>query len=81
MRKLTHALAAALVIVLLVGSGPVDGLQNAGAENNGLERTPVLGWSSWSFLRAHPTAAKIEAQARATAGVRPAEDRIQICKP
>jgi hypothetical protein len=65
MRKLTHVLAAALVIVLLVGGGPVDGLQNARAENNGLERTPVLGWSSWSFLRAHPTAAKIEAQARA----------------
>jgi hypothetical protein len=60
--KLTHTFTAALVIVLLVG---VDGLQNARAENNGLERTPVLGWSSWSFLREHPTAAKIEAQARA----------------
>ncbi|HXX22669.1 MAG TPA: glycoside hydrolase family 27 protein, partial [Terriglobia bacterium] len=35
------------------------------AEDNGLERTPVLGWSSWSFLREHPTAAKMEAQARA----------------
>jgi hypothetical protein len=43
----------------------MDGLQNVRAENNGLEPTPVLGWSSWSFLRAHPTAAKIEAQARA----------------
>lgn len=60
--KLTHTFTAALVIVLLAG---VDGLQNARAENNGLERTPVLGWSSWSFLREHPTAAKIEAQARA----------------
>ncbi|MGC2503516.1 MAG: hypothetical protein WA400_15440, partial [Silvibacterium sp.] len=65
MRKLTHALTAALVIALLVGGAPVDGLQNARAENNGLERTPVLGWSSWSFLREHPTAAKIEAQAGA----------------
>ncbi len=53
---------AALVIVLLAG---VDGLQNARAEKNGVDRTPVLGWSSWSFLREHPTAAKIEAQARA----------------
>jgi Alpha galactosidase A/Alpha galactosidase C-terminal beta sandwich domain len=60
--KLTHTFTAALVIVLLAGVG---GLQNARAENNGLERTPVLGWSSWSFLREHPTAAKIEAQARA----------------
>ncbi len=60
--KLKHTFTAALVIVLLAGLG---GLQNASAENNGLERTPVLGWSSWSFLRKHPTAAKIEAQARA----------------
>lgn len=43
----------------------VGGLQNARAENNGLERTPVLGWSSWSFIRKHPTAEKIKAQALA----------------
>jgi hypothetical protein len=60
--KWTHTFTAALVILLLVG---VDGLQNVRAENNGLERTPVLGWSSWSFIREHPTAANIEAQARA----------------
>jgi len=60
--KVTHTFTAALMMVLLVG---VDGLQNARAEDNGLERTPVLGWSSWSFLREHPTAAKMEAQARA----------------
>jgi hypothetical protein len=60
--KLTKTFTAALVIVLLVGA---NGLESARAENNGLERTPVLGWSSWSFLREHPTAAKIEAQARA----------------
>ena len=53
------------MIVLLIGVTPVHGLQNAMAENNGLERTPVLGWSSWSFLREQPTAAKIEAQAHA----------------
>jgi hypothetical protein len=64
-KKLTPALTAALVIVLLLGVTPVQGLQNAMAENNGLERTPVLGWSSWSFLREQPTAAKIEAQAHA----------------
>ncbi len=60
--KLKHTSAAALVIVLLAGLG---GLQNARAENNGSERKPVLGWSSWSFLRKDPTAAKIKAQARA----------------
>ena len=60
--KLTRTLTAALVIVLLAG---LNGLQNVRAENNGLERTPVLGWSGWSFLRKDPTAAKIEAQARA----------------
>jgi hypothetical protein len=61
LRKWTHSLTAALVISLLAG-GAVD---NASAENNGLERTPVLGWSSWSFLRKHPTAAQMRAQALA----------------
>ncbi len=62
MRRFTPTFTPALIIVFLAGVG---GLQNARAENNGLERKPVLGWSSWSFLREHPTAAKIEAQARA----------------
>ena len=61
MKKLTYALTAALVIVLLAGGA----LQNARAEDNGLERTPVLGWSSWSFIREKPTADKMETQARA----------------
>ena len=65
MRKLTHALTAALVIMSLPCGALVGGLQNTDAENNGLEHTPVLGWSSWSFLRKGPTAANIEAQARA----------------
>jgi hypothetical protein len=65
MRQLTHALAAALVVVLSAGAATVDGQQNAGTKNTGLERTPVLGWSSWSFIRKQPTAAKFEAQARA----------------
>lgn len=34
-------------------------------EQNGLARTPVLGWSSWSFIRKDPTAEKIKAQALA----------------
>jgi alpha-galactosidase len=36
------------------------------AENNGLAvSAPLMGWSSWSFLRSDPTAASIEAQADA----------------
>ena len=60
MSKWTHSLTAAL---LIVGAGVA--LQNASAEDNGLERTPVLGWSSWSFLRKLPTADKLKAQALA----------------
>ncbi|HEX4725292.1 MAG TPA: alpha-galactosidase [Pseudonocardiaceae bacterium] len=37
----------------------------ATAENNGVGATPALGWSSWSFIRHDPTAAKIDAQADA----------------
>jgi Alpha galactosidase A/Alpha galactosidase C-terminal beta sandwich domain len=61
LRGWTHGLGAALVIALLAGGA----LQNASAEDNGLERTPVLGWSSWSFLRRHPTSAQVKAQALA----------------
>ena len=59
--KWKHSLTAALVIALLVGGA----LQSASAEDNGLERAPVLGWSSWSFLRKLPTADKMKAQALA----------------
>lgn len=62
MKKSMHTLMVAVVVLLLVGA---VGLPNAAAEDNGIGRTPVLGWSSWSFLRAQPTAAKMEAQARA----------------
>jgi len=60
-RECTHSLRAALLIALLVGGI----LHNASAEDNGLERAPVLGWSSWSFLRKQPTADKMKAQALA----------------
>lgn len=56
-----HRLGAGLLIALLAGGI----LPKASAEDNGLERTPVLGWSSWSFLRKNPTAAKLKAQALA----------------
>src|SRR5579872_23588 len=59
--KWTFSLAVALVIALFAAGAP----QNVSAEDNGLERTPVLGWSSWSFLRKLPTADKMKAQALA----------------
>lgn len=65
MRKSIHIFTALLVAVLVVGGAIAIGSQDANAEDNGLGRTPVLGWSSWSFLRAQPTAANFEAQARA----------------
>jgi alpha-galactosidase len=40
-------------------------IQATGDENNGLATTPLMGWSSWSFIRRAPTAANIEAQAQA----------------
>lgn len=53
------------VAVMLACGALLAGGQSAAAENNGLERTPVLGWSSWSYLRENPTAAKVKEQARA----------------
>ena len=61
LREWTHGLWAALLIAFFAGGA----LQNASAEDNGVERTPVLGWSSWSFLRKQPTADKMKAQALA----------------
>ncbi|MGH3120315.1 MAG: glycoside hydrolase family 27 protein [Streptosporangiaceae bacterium] len=65
MRSRWAVLAAGLVItagtVLVTSPAP-----RALAENNGLAvSAPPMGWSSWSFLRSDPTAAKIEAQASA----------------
>jgi hypothetical protein len=65
MRRLTPALTAAWIFVLLTCAGAVEGQENTGTTSHGLEPTPLLGWSSWSFLRKDPSAAKVEAQARA----------------
>ena len=61
LRDSTRGARVVLLIALLaVGIPP-----SAMAEDNGLERTPVLGWSSWSFLRKLPTGEKMKAQALA----------------
>jgi alpha-galactosidase len=60
------ALATALVITAGMGLAAVAAPPQAQAENNGLAvSAPLMGWSSWSFLRSGPTAAKVEAQASA----------------
>ncbi len=65
MRKCRRTLSAALIIAFLIVGALAAGLQNANAEENGVDQKPVLGWSSWSFIREQPTAAKLEAQAQA----------------
>jgi hypothetical protein len=64
-RKLAAVLSALLMTGLAVVAATVASAPRAMAEANGVERTPVLGWSSWSFLRDNPTSANIEAEAKA----------------
>ncbi len=65
MRRLIRALIAALPLIPLGLVAAVAAAPAAQAEDNGVGQTPALGWSSWSFIRHDPTAADIEAQARA----------------
>jgi alpha-galactosidase len=64
-RRLLCGLAAVLAAAPLAAVAIVSGAPAANAEANGVGLTPALGWSSWSFIRHDPTAAKIEAQALA----------------
>ena len=64
MRTLLRGLAALLVAVPMIAVAVVSA-PPAAAQDNGVGLTPLLGWSSWSFIRRTPTAAKIEAQADA----------------
>lgn len=54
-----------LALLLGVAVLPVLLASSANAENNGLAQTPLMGWSSWSYVRTDPTAAKIDAEADA----------------
>ncbi|HEY3956298.1 MAG TPA: NEW3 domain-containing protein [Streptosporangiaceae bacterium] len=65
MRRWIPGVLAVVTAVPLLAALGVAGAPGASAENNGVGRTPAMGWSSWSFIRHDPTAAKIEAQARA----------------
>jgi alpha-galactosidase len=62
-RRLPTAL---LTLALAVAGLSVAGPRTvAHAQANGAAQTPLLGWSSWSFLRSSPTEAKMKAQAQA----------------
>jgi hypothetical protein len=62
---LLAALMTALMVTPLGGLVAGPGSPTAVAEDNGAGLTPAMGWSSWSFLRHGPTAANVEAEARA----------------
>jgi len=62
MRRISKALTA---IVLTVPLAVLVEMPAAHAQDNGVGRTPLMGWSSWSFIRHGPTAPIIEAQADA----------------
>jgi hypothetical protein len=66
-RRVRTALAVATVAAAVAALGVVSvmGAPRADAADNGLSRTPAMGWSSWSFIRRNPTAANITAQADA----------------
>src|ERR1039457_7162626 len=65
MTRLIRGLVAVLAAVPFAAVATVSVAPAASAEDNGVGPTPALGWSSWSFVRSDPTAAKIEAQATA----------------
>ncbi len=66
MRRTMRGLLAAVTGGLLLAGGlAATGAPTATAEDNQVGAKPALGWSSWSFIRHNPTAANIEATAKA----------------
>jgi hypothetical protein len=63
-RVISLCTVAATVAAFLVAA-VLTGAARAGAEDNGVGQKPLLGWSSWSFIRHNPTAQNIEATADA----------------
>lgn len=63
MNKYKRLLAGACVAACMTTG--LCGTAVAAGEAGQPASTPIMGWSSWSFIRKDPTAAKIEAQARA----------------
>ncbi|OLB66041.1 MAG: alpha-galactosidase [Actinobacteria bacterium 13_2_20CM_2_72_6] len=68
MRPRLKRLSIVLAALSTGAAGVVAGVlaaPDAHASNNGQSIRPAMGWSSWSFIRRDPTAAKIIAQADA----------------
>ncbi|NUR29731.1 MAG: glycoside hydrolase family 27 protein [Catenulispora sp.] len=65
MRRRSRGIGPATVLAVVAAMLWPPSSAPAYAQDNGVGLTPALGWSSWSFVRSHPTAAKIEAQADA----------------
>lgn len=63
MKRLVCAGVTSLTLLLLISYSNVNGQENIKLRM--ASPKPVMGWSSWSFVRRQPTAAKMEAQARA----------------
>src|SRR4051794_22552075 len=61
--RLARRVAAGAAALALAGG--IAYAPAAFASDNGLSIRPAMGWSSWSFVRRTPTAAKIKAQAAA----------------
>ena len=59
------ALSTAAATLTGIGATTIAAAPPAAAESNGVGSAPAMGWSSWSYIRHDPTAANIEAQARA----------------
>lgn len=62
---LVVALTTVAAALTGVAASTVAAAPPASAESNGVGSTPAMGWSSWSYIRHDPTAANIEAQAKA----------------
>jgi hypothetical protein len=60
-----HILVPVLLVAALAVVSATTSTPPAPRYANGLGLTPAMGWTSWSFLRQHPTATKVEAQAAA----------------
>jgi hypothetical protein len=65
MKRLARSLTAVLAAVPLVAITTVSTPTTASAEDNGVGQKPAMGWTTYSFLRHDPTAARIEAEAKA----------------
>jgi hypothetical protein len=63
--RIVGLLAAALAVAAVALSVAVPAASAIPGGINGAGLKPSMGWSSWSFLRMAPTAAKMEAQADA----------------